>query len=56
MVIYKEDGPPDDQNQGDGGEGIVANDHPDDPTSSVLLCSFAKRTLLRMTKIKGAEE
>ena len=37
MVIYKEDGPPDDQNQGDGGARIVANDHPDDPASSVPL-------------------
>ena len=41
MVSYKEDGPPDDQNQGNGGAQIVANDHPDDPASSVLLCFFA---------------
>ena len=41
MVIYKEDGPPDDQNQGDGGARIVANDHLDDMASSVLLRSFA---------------
>ena len=37
MVIYKEDGPPDDQNQGDGGARIVANDHSDDPASSIPL-------------------
>ena len=37
MVICKEDGRPDDQNQGDGGSQIVANDHPDDPASSVPL-------------------
>ena len=37
MVIYKEDGHPDDQNQGDGGARIVANDHPGDPASSVPL-------------------
>ena len=37
MVIYKEDGPTDDQNQGDGGARIVANDHPGDPASSVPL-------------------
>ena len=37
MVIYKEDGPPDDQNQGDGGAQIVVNDHPDDLASSVPL-------------------
>ena len=42
IVICKEDGPPDDQNQGDGGAQIVANDHPDDPASSVLFRSFAK--------------
>ena len=35
MVICKEDGSPDDQNQGDGGAGIVANDQPDDPVPSV---------------------
>ena len=102
MVICKEDGAQDDQNQGGGGARIVANDHPDDPTSSVLLhsfandhlqkgrfsrwpksrrrrsrncckwssgwsgllrappflCkwSFAKRTVLRMTKIKGMDK
>ena len=37
MVICKVDGSPDDQNQGDGGEGIIANDHPEDPASSVPL-------------------
>ena len=37
MVICKEDGSPDDQKQGDEGAGIVANDHPDDPASSVPL-------------------
>ena len=47
MVIYKEDGPPDDQKQGDGGAGIVANDHPDDPASFVLLRSFANGHLQR---------
>ena len=41
MVICKEDGSPDDQNQGDGGAQIVQNNHPDDPTSSVLFRSFA---------------
>ena len=51
MVICKEDGSPYDQNQGDGGEGIVANDHSEDLASSVLLRSFAKRTVLRMTNI-----
>ena len=47
MVIYKEDGPPDDQNQEDGGARIVANDHLDDPASSVLLRSFANGHLQR---------
>ena len=37
MVICKEDGSPDDQKQGDEGAGIVANDHPDDPVSSISL-------------------
>ena len=37
MVICKEDGSPDDQNQGDGGKGIVANDHLEDLASSVPL-------------------
>ena len=37
MVICKEDGSLDDQNQGDGGEGTVANDHTVDPASSVPL-------------------
>ena len=37
MVICKEDGSPEDQNQGDGGAGIVANDHQDDPASSLPL-------------------
>ena len=41
MVIYKKDSSPDDQNQGDGGARIVANDHPDDPASSLLLRSIA---------------
>ena len=45
MVICKEDGPPDDQNQGDGGARIVANDYPNDPASSVLLRSFANSHL-----------
>ena len=40
MVICKEDGFPDDQNQRDGGAQIVTNDHLDDPASSVLLRSF----------------
>ena len=35
MVICKEDCPSDDQNQRDGGARIVANDHLDDPASSV---------------------
>ena len=37
IVICKEDGSLDDQNQVDGGAGIVANDHPDEPASSVPL-------------------
>ena len=37
MVICKEDGSLDDQNQGDGGEGIVANDHLEDSVSSIHL-------------------
>ena len=37
MVVCKEEGSPGDQNQGDGGAGIVANDHPADPASSVPL-------------------
>ena len=37
MVIYKKDSSPDDQNQGDGGAGIVANDHSEDPASSAPL-------------------
>ena len=41
LVLCKEDGPPDNQNQGDGGARIIANDHPDDLASSVLLRSFA---------------
>ena len=45
MIICKEDGSPDDKNQGDGGAGIVASDHPDDPASSVLLHSFANSHL-----------
>jgi len=54
MVICKEDGSLDNQNQGVGGAGIVANDHLDDLAHSVpFLCkwSFAKRTVLRMTNI-----
>ena len=47
MVISKEDGPPDDQNQGDGGAWIVANDHLDDLASSVLLHFFANGQLQR---------
>ena len=37
MVICKEDSPPDDQNQGDRGAWIVANNHLYDPASSVPL-------------------
>ena len=37
MVICKEDGSLDDQNEGDGGAGIVANDHLEVPASSVPL-------------------
>ena len=51
MVICKEDFPPNDQNQRDGGAQIVANDHMNDPASSVLLRFFAKRTVFRMTNI-----
>ena len=47
MVVCKEDGFPDDQNQGDRGAGIVANDHPDGPASSVLLRSFTNGHLQR---------
>ena len=36
-IVCKEDDAPDDQNQGVGGAGIVANDHPDDPACSFLL-------------------
>ena len=52
MIICKEDGSQDDQNQGDG---VVENDHPENPP---FLCkwSFAKRTVLQMAKIKGMEE
>ena len=51
MVICKEDGSQDDQNQGDGVVGIATNFHLDDPASSLLLRSFAKRTVLRITNI-----
>ena len=37
MVICKEDGSLDDQDPGDRGAGIVANDHPEDQASSVPL-------------------
>ena len=37
MVICKEDGSPDDQNQGDGGAEIVAYDQQEDPASYVPL-------------------
>ena len=47
MVICKEDGSLDDQNQRDRGARIVANDHLDDPASSVLLCSFANGSGVR---------
>ena len=47
MVICKEGGPLDAQNQGDGGAWIVANNYPDDLASSVLLCSFANGHLQR---------
>ena len=40
MVICKEDGSADDQNQGDGGAGIVSNDHPEDPATSLPLQMF----------------
>ena len=57
MVICKKGAFPDDQNQRDGGAGIVANDHLDDPASSFLLhMSFAKNTVLKMTKTKGTEK
>ena len=39
MVICKEDGSQDDLNHGNGGARILANDHPDDRASSVLLRS-----------------
>ena len=47
MVICKEDGSLDDQNQRDRGARIVANDHLDDPATSVLLRSFANDHLQR---------
>ena len=47
MVIYREDGPPDDQNQGDEGARIVASDQVDDPASSVLFGSFKNGRLQR---------
>ena len=57
MVIYKEDGPPDDQNQGDGGAQIVTNDYPVDPASSVpLQMVICKEEGSQVTKIKGTEE
>ena len=46
-ALEEEDGPPDDQNQGDGGAWIVANDHPDDLAYSVLLRSFENGHLQR---------
>ena len=49
MVIFKEDGPPDDQNQGDGGARIVANDHP--YMIRPPMCSFVP---LQMIICKGA--
>ena len=43
MVICKEHGSPNDQNQGNGGARIVANDQPEDPASSVpLQMAFCK--------------
>ena len=57
MIICKEGGSQGDQNQGDEGDGVVANDHPENPP---FLCkwSFAKRIVLQMAniKIKGMEE
>ena len=35
LVVCEEDGPNNNQNQRDGGARIVANDHLDDPASSV---------------------
>ena len=40
MVICKKDGSADDHNQGDGGAGIVANYHPEDPACSIPLQMF----------------
>merc|ERR1712004_847250 len=37
MVICKEDCPPNDQNQRDGGARIVANDHLDDPARNAWM-------------------
>ena len=52
MVICKEDGPLDDQNQGDGGAGIVANDHLEDLASSVpVQIIVCKEDCPQMTKI-----
>ena len=47
IVICKEDSPRDDQNQGDEGAWIVANNHLDDIPSSVLLPFFANGHLQR---------
>ena len=49
MVIYEEDGPSDDQNQGDGGAQIVANDHLDDLASSMLFFFFANKRFALFT-------
>ena len=43
MVICKEDGSADDQNQGDGGAGIVSNDDPEDPATSVSFRMFVRK-------------
>ena len=60
-ALEEEDGPLDDQNQGDGGARIVANDHPEDPVYSMLLRSFENGCLQRgrsqrRPKSKGTEE
>ena len=49
--LYKEDGPPNDKNQGGGGARIVTNDHPYDPASFVplqMIMMTEERELLQM--------
>ena len=43
LVIFNEDGSLDDQNQGDGGAGIVSNDNLEDPATSVPFQMFVRK-------------